>query len=292
MRDAISYFAPAWYTVLSHKNRSLTVAARIGKGVIDGGALLAEGANAAIGDVHAIFEANAKFAGDNHGLVTETHAGFETGLVPFDAIGPFVNMEADAVAGAVRQARQFVAWAEACIGDDLARGGVDRFARGAGPGGGQGGVLRLALQGPDFLLARGGCAEDHGAGDVGLIAIHRAAIVEQDHVAFVKGLRHGAAVGEGGVLAETDGDAALEAKGAVGGADVVAEFGRGHALAKRGEAGAVGFDGDIGRALHEREFRLGLDHAAAGGDRGSVDELSRGDLLAETVEDGKVHLLR
>ena len=202
-----------------------------------------------------------------------------------------MNIEADAVAGAVGQAGQFVAGAEAGVGNDLARRGVDGLARGAGFGGGQRGILRLALQGPDFFLARGGFAEDHGAGDVGLIAVHGAAIVEQNHVAFVQGLRHGAAVGEGGVLAEADGDAALEAKGAIGGADVVAELGRGHALAERGEAGAVGFDSYIGRALHERELGFGLDHAAAGGDRGRVDELGRGDLLAEAVKDGEMDLL-
>ena len=74
------------------------------KRLIDGGALFAERANAALGNVHAIFQANAKFAGDNHGLVTETHAGFQTGLVSFDEIGPFVNIQADAVTGAVDEA--------------------------------------------------------------------------------------------------------------------------------------------------------------------------------------------
>src|ERR1700678_2757591 len=95
----------------------------------------------------------------------------------------------DAVAGAVRQSWHFVSGAEARIGNHFARGCVDRFARSARVGGGQGGVLRLAFEVPNLRLAFRWFAEDSGARDVRLIAFHAASVVYQYHVAFAKLLR-------------------------------------------------------------------------------------------------------
>jgi hypothetical protein len=87
-------------------------------------------------------------------------------------IRPFVPVQTDAVTGAVRQAGHFVIGAEARVGDDLARGGVHRFAGRARFGGGEGGVLRATFQLPDVALPLRGFAENESARDVGLVCAH------------------------------------------------------------------------------------------------------------------------
>ena len=125
---------------------------------------------------------------------------------------------------------------EAGIGDHLPRGGVHRFAGRAGPGGGQRGILRLALDVPDLPLARGRLAEDGRAGDVRLVALDRAAVVDQHHVALAQLLRLDAAVRKRGVLAEDRHRVALRAERAVRGRDVGAQVALRHPFAQGREA--------------------------------------------------------
>src|SRR5215831_15786850 len=97
---------------------------------VDRLALPREEHRALLGDVKTILEADPELAVDrDRRLVAETHPGLEPrGVAPHE-VRPLVAVEADAVAGAVREARQFVAWAEAGLGDQTACRGVDRLAR-------------------------------------------------------------------------------------------------------------------------------------------------------------------
>src|SRR5581483_5991444 len=175
------------------------------EGLINRGALRGEHLRAAFGDVEAVFQTDTEFAVDgDHRLVAEAHSGLDAGLVAAHEVGPFVSVESDAVAGAVRQARHLVIRAEAGVGDHLARGGVHRLAGRSRPGRGQCGVLRFALQIPDATLALGRLAENERARDVGLIPLDGAPAVHQHHVAFLQLLRLDAAVREGRVLSEAD----------------------------------------------------------------------------------------
>jgi hypothetical protein len=66
---------------------------------------LGKPAGAGFGDDHVVLEAHAEFAVDADGrFVREGHAGPQHGLVALHEIGPFVHVEADAVAGAMREA--------------------------------------------------------------------------------------------------------------------------------------------------------------------------------------------
>src|SRR5689334_17018487 len=142
----------------------------LSKGLIDGRALFGKHARAVFGDVETVFEANTKLAvDDDGGLIAETHARLDFGLVAFHEVGPFVPVQADAVAGAMRQAGRLIARSEADVGDDFAGGRVHTLTGGAWFGSGQGGILRAALEVPYFALTRGGFSEDGGAGDVALV---------------------------------------------------------------------------------------------------------------------------
>src|SRR5437879_12569275 len=118
----------------------------LSKGLIDGRALFGKHARAVFGDVEAVFQANAKLAvDDDGGLTAEAHAGFDPGLVALHEVGPFVAVQPDAVAGAMRQAGRLIARSDAGVGDHFAGGSVDALASGAWFGRGQGGILRAAL---------------------------------------------------------------------------------------------------------------------------------------------------
>src|SRR5579864_5175139 len=88
--------------------------------LIDGWALFRKGAGAVLGDVHAIFQADSKFAvnGDG-GLVAETHSRLERALVAQDKIRPLMSIQADSMSGAMRKPGDFVAGAKAVVGDYL-----------------------------------------------------------------------------------------------------------------------------------------------------------------------------
>ena len=65
---------------------------------------------------------------------------------------------------------------------------------------------------------------------------------------------------------------AFRAELAVRGGDEGLHFGRGDAFTHDAGGGLVGFERDVLGGLHQREFLLGLDHAATGGDVDRVDE--------------------
>src|ERR1700693_1354020 len=95
------------------------------EGLIDSRALFGEHAHAVFGNVHAIFEAHTELAIDRDGgFVAEAHAGSNPRLVASNQVSPLVAVQPDAVAGAVRQAWDFVAWSEAGVGNHFACGGV------------------------------------------------------------------------------------------------------------------------------------------------------------------------
>ena len=97
--------------------------------LVDGLALFGEHAGAVVGDVHAILQAHSEFAVDRDGrFVAEAHARLEARLVAAHQVRPFMAVQTDSVAGAMRQAWHFVTGAETGIGDHLARGGVHGFA--------------------------------------------------------------------------------------------------------------------------------------------------------------------
>src|SRR5262245_11181704 len=89
------------------------------------------------GDDHVVLEAHPEFSVNANGrLVRECHAGLQHGLVALHEIGPFVHVEADAVAGAVRQAGCCIAWPETGTINDPSGGDIDVLTAVAGFGGG------------------------------------------------------------------------------------------------------------------------------------------------------------
>jgi hypothetical protein len=85
-----------------------------------------------------------------------------------------------------------VAGTVAGIHDDLARGRVHGLARHAGTGGGERGGLRPVDDFEDLLHLVRGFADHERTRDVGLIAFHRATVVDEHDGARANGLRlHG-----------------------------------------------------------------------------------------------------
>src|SRR5450631_3776293 len=118
---------------------------------------LGKPAGAGFGDDHVVLEAHTEFAVDANGwLVREGHAGPQHGLVALHEIRPFVDIEADAVAGAVRQPGCRIARPETGAVNDPAGGDVDILAAVAGFGGSEARGLRRLLQVPDVALAFSG----------------------------------------------------------------------------------------------------------------------------------------
>src|SRR6185437_12125354 len=99
---------------------------------------LGKPAGAGFGDDHMVLKAYAEFAVDADGwLVREGHAGLQHGPVALHEIGPFVHVQADAVAGAVREAGRRITRPEAAAVNDAAGGDVDILAAVTGLGGGK-----------------------------------------------------------------------------------------------------------------------------------------------------------
>src|SRR6185369_13815723 len=119
-------------------------------------------------------------------LIAEAHAGLDSGLIALHEVGPFVPVQADPVACAMRQSRRLVPWTEARVGDHFAGRRVHALAGGSGFRRRQRGILRPPLQVPHIALPLGRLAEYRGARDVALIPLDAAAVVDQDHVALVQ----------------------------------------------------------------------------------------------------------
>src|SRR5438874_2351819 len=111
----------------------------LSKRLIDSRALLGKHSRAFLGDVHAVFQTDAEFTVNcDHGLVAETHSRLKAGLVPAYQVSPLVDIEPDAVTGAMRQAGHLIAGAKTEIGNHFSSRRIHRFAGGARPGGGEG----------------------------------------------------------------------------------------------------------------------------------------------------------
>ena len=180
------------------------------KRLIDRRALIGEELWPVRGNVQTIFQTDSELAIDyDRWFVAKTHARLNRCLVATHKVRPFMAVEPDAVAGAMRQPRSFVVGTKACVGKDLARGRVHRFARRAHPCSGKACVLRLAFDFPNIALALRRLAENESAGDVGLVTFDRAAVIHQNHIAVTQDLRGAAAVRKRGVLAKAAKDLAL-----------------------------------------------------------------------------------
>ena len=161
-----------------------------------------------------------------------------------------------------------VVGAEAGVGDHLARGRVDRLARRARLGRGERRRLRACFSRFQTSICRARRLAEHGrARDVRLVAVHRAAVVDLDDVAFAQLLRLDAAVRERGVLAEASPPAPPLAPSARYAAAMLARRSPcvmpSCSVAKRGRERC---ERDVVGALHQRDLGRRLDHAAAGGD--------------------------
>src|SRR5215469_4753763 len=259
--------------------------------LIDPGALAGKHPGPVLGDVHAIFQADSELAIDgDHRFVAEAHSGTQERPVASDQVGPLVAVQADAVAGAVRQARHFVTWTEAGIDNDFARRGVHGFAGCAWFGGGESSILGPTLEVPYLDLARRRLSKYDGSRDVGLISLDGAAIVDLDDVAWAQFLGLNAAMGEGGVLAEVHRHLPGDAESAIGAPNVVGQRGRRHAFVERSEASPVGGDGDVVAPLQQSDLRGGFDHAAAGRHWTGAHQLGRRGLFTNPVENEKADL--
>src|SRR5579863_66491 len=168
--------------------------ADVAEGVFERWALRSQEFRPVFGDDHVVFEANAELALDvDAGLVAEGHAGLEVGSgveaehVVAHQVGPFVAVHADAVADAMREASE--AGAVAAVDNDLARRGVDVGGEDAGTCSVKSGRLRALDEIEDCVHLRGGLAEDECAGDVGVVALDEAAVVEHEDRAVAQRLR-------------------------------------------------------------------------------------------------------
>src|SRR5438270_1663159 len=149
-----------------------------------------EGLRPRLGHVPAILEADAELAGDiEPRLVGEAHAGLERRAVASHEVGRLVHVHPDAVAGAMREPRQAVVLAPALLLVEGADGLVDRTDRRADLRRLQRELLSALHRVPELALARRGRTGDPAAGDVGLVAVDRAAGVDEDDRAVVDALR-------------------------------------------------------------------------------------------------------
>src|SRR5260370_29058513 len=123
------------------------------------------------------------------------------------------------------------------------------------------------------------------------MAFDRAAVVHQDHVAFMPDLRRAAAVRKRGVLAKAAKDLALHAEIAKRGRTIAGEFLLRHAFAHGGPGRAIGNDGEVVRLLHQRDLSRRFVHATAGGYRSRADKLQLRGSLADAVVKKKAHAL-
>src|SRR5262249_8624715 len=157
----------------------------LAEGFLDGTALRGEKFGAAFGNVHAVLEAYAEFfVIGNHRFVAKAHARTKRSFVAANQVRPLVSIESDAVTGAVRKSGDLVVRSEARIRDDLTRSRVDCFAGNAHFSCGKSGILGFPFEIPDVALMRRGFSKYNRAADVGLIAVHAAAAVHQDDIAF------------------------------------------------------------------------------------------------------------
>ena len=96
-----------------------------------------------------VFQPDPEFPGeDDHRFVGKTHAGGKRRVVAANDVGFLVDLEPEAMTGAMRQTWQAIVGAEGVFGKHLAGRIVEARAGGADPGCVEDGLLRLALDPP------------------------------------------------------------------------------------------------------------------------------------------------
>src|SRR5690606_20649732 len=108
-----------------------------------------------------------------------------------------VDGKADPVPGAMRQARQPVIGTEPRALQNVAGGGIDAFARRARPRGVEGRRLRFLFELPHLPDFGFDGAKGIGAGNVAVIAVDRAARIDQDELSFLLRLILRQSMGQG-----------------------------------------------------------------------------------------------
>src|SRR6266478_4912019 len=145
---------------------------------------------AAFGNVHVIFKTHAEFARHvDSRLVAESHVACEQCGVAAHQVGPFVDVHSDSVSQAVSE--EFVVWPIARVTDHLPRRRIHRLTFHAGSGRLQRGSLSTMHDLKNFLHLVRRLAEDECAGDIGLIALDGATIIQHDEPAFANHLWDG-----------------------------------------------------------------------------------------------------
>ena len=138
-------------------------------------------------------------------LVGKAHARRQRRRLAVDEIDRLVDLHADAVAGAVRQAGQLVARAVAPAFVGAADRVIDAARGHADLGGCDRDLLAAMHLVPELALLRRRIGAEHeGARDVGLIAVDRAGAVHQHDVAALHDVRLVRAVRIGRCLADED----------------------------------------------------------------------------------------
>ena len=210
--------------------------------------------------VEMILQPDAVLAGhDDHRFVGEAHARRQRRLVALHQIGAFVDVETDAVAGAVGEAWQLVVGAESVADQHIAGGLIDRFAGGADGGAVEGRLLGFLFHVPQFFDLAIQFGKRVGAGDVGIIAVDGAAGVDQDQFALPQRRVAGYAVWMRGRFAELDGAkavAAIGATGAVQAVDFGDHFAGFHARHDPLENRLVDREGELHGRDHQVDFLL------------------------------------
>src|SRR5579862_289888 len=131
--------------------------------------------------IPAVFEPDTEFSRNvESGFVREAHPGFQRSLVAAHQIGRLVHVHADAMAGAMRQPWQEVILAPAETLVIGTHGFVDAAYRNADLCPLERYFLAALDSVPHLALAFRCVAEEPGARDIGLVAVHRAGTVDQD----------------------------------------------------------------------------------------------------------------
>src|SRR5438874_2756751 len=222
-----------------------------------------EGLRPRLGHVPAILEADAELARDVESrLVGEAHAGLERRAVASHEVGRLVHVHPDAVAGAMREPRQAVVLAPALLLVEGADGLVDRPDRRADLRRLQRELLSALHRVPELALARRGRTGDPAAGDVGLVAVDRAAGVDEDDRALVDALRLDRAVRKSARLIQQHQSELVRAtEGGVRRHHQARDVGIAHARLDAAVHVAQRRDRDVVGGLHEGKLRRRLDHA-------------------------------
>src|SRR3974390_351914 len=190
-------------------------------------------------------------------------------------------VEADAVADAVGE--EVVVRAETGSGDHGTGGIVNRTGKFSGAGRVERDVLRFADSRIGSEHFFGGLAENSRAGDVRLVALDRAAAIDQDNITFLPFLRLPRPVRESRGCAEKHERAAAKVHLSKTSADEVGDILLGHSFFNGCENLAVNVNRGFAGEAHEFEFVGGFARTASDGHRVGSGKFKAGRGGAEMV---------